>query len=299
MNIEIDSHSGFCYGVKKTVKLAEDLLETGNPAYCIGEIVHNAEEVQRLKEKGLIILEQNDIENIHNASVMFRAHGETSAVRETTLANNNNLNDGTCPIVLRIQKMISEAWDQMRTVQGQVVIFGKKTHAEVIGLRGQTADATIVIETITDLDNLNFVAPISLFSQTTQSPVEYLEIQNIIRQRMSLHFPADAIPLYIKDTICRHVSKRGEHIAVFARKHDVVIFVSGKNSSNGKVLYEISKANNNNTFWISNEDEIVPKWFNKITSAGICGATSTPQWLMEAVAKKIKQAVDETTVKNI
>ena len=289
MIIEIDSNSGFCYGVRKTIQLAEQLLDQGNTTYCVGEIVHNSEEVKRLTDKGMIFIDHQQMNQIQNSVVLFRAHGESTEVHKSILNNNNNLFDGTCPIVLKLQKNIRDAWDEMLKVDGQVVIYGKKCHAEVIGLCGQTTNNTIVVESISDIEKLNFLKPIALFSQTTQSPADYVALQQAILDKMKLNFPNENAPLKVKDSICGHVSKRGEHISEFARKHEVIIFVSGKNSSNGKVLYTISKLHNQNTYWISGPDEILPEWFTQLSTVGICGATSTPHWLMETIKEKIKQ----------
>jgi 4-hydroxy-3-methylbut-2-en-1-yl diphosphate reductase len=287
MQIEIDSDSGFCYGVVKTIQLAEDTLKEGGPVYCLGEIVHNEEEVERLKSAGLIIINREDLKNIKNSKVLIRAHGEAPETYKRITAQSNTLKEGTCPIVLQLQKKIHAAFEEMKNTGGQVVIYGKKDHAEVIGLRGQTDNTAIIISNENDLDQINFSKPIALFAQTTQSLDGFEEISNAIGQHMLKHFPLNRVPLKITDSICRHVAKRGEHLARFSQKFDVIVFVSGTNSSNGKVLFETCRQKNPNTYWVPNADKVKREWFLNARSVGICGATSTPRWLMEKVAKQI------------
>lgn len=289
MQIEIDDNSGFCYGVVKTIKLAEDILTEGKPVYCLGEIVHNQAEVERLKAKGLTIIGHEDLKNIKGANVLIRAHGEPPSTYNQVGANQNTLIEGSCPIVLSLQQKIKKHWGEIKDQQGQVVIYGKKGHAEVIGLAGQTNGEAIIIEKIDDLAQIDYSKPIALFAQTTQPAEGYAAIEQNIRQRMEAHFADANIPLRVANSICGHVSKRGTHLAKFAHEHDVVIFVSGSNSSNGKVLLEVCKKNNPRTNWVSSPDEINPEWFKEARSVGICGATSTPRWLMEDVSKKIKE----------
>ena len=289
MNIEIDNHSGFCYGVVKTIQLAENALEDGNPVYCLGDIVHNEKEVERLKSKGLIVIDHEDLEKISNFTVLIRAHGEPPDTYHLIEANANILKEGTCPIVLHLQKKIRKAWEEMKMVNGQVVIYGKKGHAEVIGLMGQTDNKAIIISNEDDLVNIDFSRPVVLFAQTTQSMDGYASIGNIIRQHMKPYFLQDQLPLTITDSICRYVSKRGTHIMEFAKQHDVIVFVSGTNSSNGKALFEICKKANHKSFKIADTNELKQEWFVNVESVGICSATSTPLWLMEEAAETIKQ----------
>jgi 4-hydroxy-3-methylbut-2-en-1-yl diphosphate reductase len=289
MNIEIDNHSGFCYGVVKTIQLAENALEEGNPVYCLGDIVHNEKEVERLKSKGLVIIDHQDLKKISNFTVLIRAHGEPPDTYRLIEANANILKEGTCPIVLHLQKRIQKAWEEMKMTNGQIVIFGKKGHAEVIGLVGQTEDTAIIVNNEADLEKIDFSRPIALFAQTTQSMDGYESIGNIIRQRMSPYFQSGQLPLTINDSICRHVSKRGTHIMEFAERHDVIVFVSGTSSSNGKVLYELCKKTNPKSYKIADTNELKQEWFANAESVGICSATSTPMWLMEEAAETIKQ----------
>lgn len=289
MQIEIDNNSGFCYGVTKTIQIAEEALDEGKPVYCLGEIVHNEEEVERLKAKGLIIIDKSDLENIKDSKVLVRAHGEPPATYDQINKHSNVLYEGTCPIVLHIQKKVLIAWNDMKAVGGQVIIYGKKGHAEVVGLAGQTNNEAIIISREDDLDQIDFSKPVSIFSQTTQSSEEYQRIIKMIRIRMSGFSLKTENSLQVTDSICRHVSKRGEHLIQFAQKHDVIIFVSGTNSSNGKVLFEVCRKHNTQSFWVPGANELKKEWFINVNTVGICGATSTPQWLMENVAKKIKE----------
>jgi 4-hydroxy-3-methylbut-2-enyl diphosphate reductase len=288
MQIEIDNQSGFCYGVVKTIQLAEDALNDGNPVYCLGEIVHNEKEVERLKAKGLIIIDHNDLKRISNSTVLTRAHGEPPETYKQIEDNANHLKEGTCPIVLHLQKKVRLAWKEMKEIDGQIVIYGKNGHAEVTGLIGQTNGTAIVVNNIDNLEEIDFSKPVALFAQTTQPISGYEMIGNAIKERMLHFFPSDALPLKITDSICGHVSNRGERIKEFAHNYDVVIFVSGTNSSNGKVLYDICLKSNSNSFRVTNADEVKREWFEHAASVGICSATSTPRWLMEVVAERIK-----------
>lgn len=288
MIIEIDNQSGFCYGVIQTVKLAEELLQKNETVYCLGEIVHNEEEVARLKALGMKTISHNDLENLENATVLIRAHGETPDTYQKITYNNNLLNDGTCPIVLKLQQKVKKAFSEFEKDNGQIVIFGKKNHAEVIGLEGQIKNHAIVISKLDEIEQLDFSKPIALFSQTTQTPADYEMLSSEIRKRMEIHFPNENIPLKITNSICGHVSKRGEHLADFAKKHQTIIFVSGTKSSNGKVLADVCKKNNEQTHTVSGISDLKKEWFENIETVGICGATSTPMWLMEDIAQKIK-----------
>jgi 4-hydroxy-3-methylbut-2-enyl diphosphate reductase len=195
--------------------------------------------------------------------------------------------EGSCPIVLKLQQKVKNTWNELKNNQGQIVIYGKKGHAEVLGLAGQTDGNAFIVEKMEDLEQIDFSKPIALFAQTTQPATGYSEIEQIILQRMQLNSGTENIPLLVTNSICGHVSKRGEHLAEFSKKHDVIIFVSGSNSSNGKVLLEICKKNNPCTYWVSKTEDVLPEWIQEVLSVGICGATSTPRWLMEEVSKKI------------
>jgi 4-hydroxy-3-methylbut-2-en-1-yl diphosphate reductase len=289
MLIYIDENSGFCYGVEKTIQHAENAIKEGSPVYCLGEIVHNEREVERLQAKGLITIENDDLKKITNAKVLIRAHGVPPETYRQVENNSNELIDGTCPIVLHLQKKVCLSVEEMKGTGGQIIIYGKKGHPEVTGLVGQTNGTAIVVIGIEDLQNVDFSKPIALFAQTTQSKKGFEQIGNYIKERMSHFFPSEPIPLKITDSICRYVLNRGEHIKEFANKYDVVIFVSGTNSSNGKILFDICLKSNPNSHLVSDVNDVKPEWFRNATSAGICSATSTPRWLMEAVAERIKK----------
>jgi 4-hydroxy-3-methylbut-2-en-1-yl diphosphate reductase len=288
MLIEIDNSSGFCYGVEKTIQLAENALNEGSSVYCLGEIVHNEQEVERLRNKGLIIIEHDDLKNITHSKVLIRAHGVPPATYKQIEGHSNLIKDGTCPIVLNLQKKVRAAWEEMKETGGQIIIYGKQGHPEVTGLVGQTDGKAIVANKPEDLDKIDFSKPTALFAQTTQSKKSYDLFSNMIKEKMLHFFSFETLPLKITDSICRYVSNRGEHIKEFAQKYDVIIFVSGTSSSNGKILYDVCLNNNPNSFLVSNADEVKREWFEHAASVGICSATSTPRWLMDVIAERIK-----------
>ncbi len=284
MKIEIDKYSGFCFGVITAIEKAEKILDKNKPLYCLGDLVHNNLEMERLKNKGLITINYEEFKQMHNTTVLIRAHGEPPETYEIAKKNNIKLIDATCPVVLRLQKKIKEKFESNKNVQ--IVIFGKKGHAEVNGLVGQTKDKALVINSINDLDKINFSLPIAIFSQTTQSPNKYREIIKELKKRINKYGKREQLE-YI-NSICRQVSLRDQKLKLFAKKHDVIIFVSGKQSSNGRALFEVCKQVNANSYFISEKEEINFSWFNNANSVGICGATSTPLWLMQDIAKFIK-----------
>ncbi len=289
MNIEIDSNSGFCFGVVKAIETAEKELETGKSLYCLGDIVHNDAEVKRLEDKGLKTISHDDFKSLKDTTVLLRAHGEPPATYEIAKQNNINLIDASCPIVLNLQKKIDNAYIDFKKVNGQIVIFGKEGHAEVIGLLGHTENRGIVISEIKDLYKIDFSKPINIFSQTTKSRSSYHEIIEEIRTRIEKEQDGKNINYITNDSTCRAVSNRDVYLKEFAVKHDIIIFVSGKKSSNGKLLFEVCKKQNERSYFVSNTDELNSSWFNKSDSVGICGATSTPDWLMQ----KIESAIQE------
>jgi 4-hydroxy-3-methylbut-2-enyl diphosphate reductase len=289
MQIEIDNNSGFCFGVKKTIEMADQSLKNGEPVYCLGEIVHNSEEVKRLESKGMITITHSDLKNITNANILVRAHGEPPSTYENLEQSNNILHEGTCPIVLKLQQKVVKAWNDAKTMNGQVVIFGKKGHAEVIGIQGQTNNEGIIISGIADLETIDFSRPVNLFAQTTMNPVEYDHIASEIYSRMQKVYQLNEVPFVRNNSICGHVSGRGEKLKVFAKKYDTIVFVSGKNSSNGKVLFDICHESNPNSYWVNDVESVQDEWFLNADKVGICGATSTPEWQMEQVAEKIRQ----------
>ncbi|MBR3831436.1 MAG: 4-hydroxy-3-methylbut-2-enyl diphosphate reductase [Muribaculaceae bacterium] len=285
-SIEIDSKSGFCFGVVTAICKAEEELEKTGRLYCLGDIVHNSDEVERLRRKGLITITHEEMQQLHNVKVLLRAHGEPPATYELAKKNNIEIIDATCPVVLQLQRRIKESYTSANP-RPQIVIYGKNGHAEVNGLVGQTNGEAIVVEDISQLDNVDLNNDIALYSQTTKSLQGFTEIINAISSKKS---PLSTFKSY--DTICRQVANRVDHIRQFASNHQLVLFVSGKKSSNGKILYNECLSVNPNTKFISNENEIDPEWLNSAESIGICGATSTPRWLMENVKTHVKRLID-------
>lgn len=284
--IEIDNKSGFCFGVVTAIKKAEEELEKSGRLYCLGDIVHNSDEVERLRNKGLITITHEEMKQLHNVKVLLRAHGEPPSTYELAQQNNIEIIDATCPVVLQLQRRIKETFNSA-TPRPQIVIYGKNGHAEVNGLVGQTNGEAIVVENISQLNKVDLNHDIALYSQTTKSLQGFSEmIQEISTQKSS----KSVFKSY--DTICRQVANRVEHIRQFASNHQLILFVSGKKSSNGKILYNECRDVNPNTHFISNEVEIEPQWINGVESIGICGATSTPRWLMENVKIKLQQLIN-------
>ncbi len=289
MKVEIDDNSGFCFGVVNAIQLAEKELEKSELLYCLGDIVHNSAEVDRLKTKGLVTINHDELKTLKNCKVLLRAHGEPPETYKIALENNIQLIDASCPVVLRLQKNIKTGFDDILDKGGQVVIYGKEGHAEVNGLVGQTNGRAIVIGGEEDLIKIDFSKPINLFSQTTKSIEGFYKIEKEIRKRMIEVQGNDDVLLISNDTICRQVSHRQPQLREFVKNHDVIVFVSGKKSSNGKMLYQVCKDENENTYFVSDETELDKSWFISATSVGICGATSTPRWLMEKIAKSINE----------
>jgi 4-hydroxy-3-methylbut-2-enyl diphosphate reductase len=286
MKVTIDPSSGFCFGVEFTIEAAETELGKDGSLYSLGEIVHNKEEMDRLQKRGLKILDHKKLENSRGIKVLIRAHGEPPSTYETAKRNNIELVDTTCPIVKKLQERIHNAFLEMKKENGQVVIYGKGGHPEVIGLMGQTDNSAILIEDIGDLVKLDFQKPIRLFSQTTKSTEIYLQIVEEIK-RKSDNFSKGGNYFVPKNTICKQVSGRVPSLKKFCGENDVIIFVSGKNSSNGKYLYSVCKSLNPKSYHVSSPSELDGKWFGGVSRVGISGATSTPKWLMEKVADEI------------
>ena len=280
MIIEIDNGSGFCFGVTTAIKKAEEELAQGETLYCLGDIVHNGMECERLREMGLITINHDQMRELHNAKVLLRAHGEPPETYELARKNNIEIIDATCPVVLKLQKRIKEQYETSPNLpegeEAQIVLFGKKGHAEVLGLVGQTHSSAIVIESSDEVTKLDFTRDIYLYSQTTKSLDEFRRIIDYIQTHISPNATFKSF-----DTICRSVANRMPNISQFATKHDLVLFVCGRKSSNGKVLYNECLRVNPNTHLIEDPQEIEPEWLKGIESVGICGATSTPRWLME------------------
>lgn len=283
MRIEIDDKSGFCFGVVRAITEAERALAGGGTVYSLGDIVHNRIEVQRLEQLGLRTVAHGDMERLVGQRLFIRAHGEPPSTFARADELGIDVIDATCPVVARLQRRVKQAHEKMRAAGGQVVILGKRGHAEVVGLAGQVADPTIVIEGEEDLRLIDFSQPVYFLSQTTQSIALFERLCSEMRRRT-----ADASRVIIEDTICRQVSNREQHLTEFARRFDTVIFVCGRKSSNGKVLYEVCRAANSSTHQIEEPAELEPEWFRKAASVGICGATSTPKWLMQQAADAIR-----------
>ncbi|MBP3849669.1 MAG: 4-hydroxy-3-methylbut-2-enyl diphosphate reductase [Prevotella sp.] len=273
LQIEIDNGSGFCFGVTTAIQKAEEELAKGNKLYCLGDIVHNGMECERLRKMGLITINHDELRELHDVKVLLRAHGEPPETYELARQNNIEIIDATCPVVLQLQKRIKK---QYEAGPGQIVIFGKQGHAEVLGLVGQTAGNAIVIEHFDDVKQLDFSRDIYLYSQTTKSLDEFHRIIEYIQQHIA---PTASFRSF--DTICRSVANRMPNISQFATRHDLILFVCGRKSSNGKVLFNECLRVNPNTHLIEGPEEIDPAWLTGIQSVGICGATSTPKWLME------------------
>ena len=286
MRIEIDDKSGFCFGVVRAITEAEKALAEGGTVYSLGDIVHNRIEVQRLERLGLQTVTHDEMPRLTGCRLFIRAHGEPPTTYARARELGIDLIDATCPVVARLQTRVVRAHELMRPIGGQVVILGKRGHAEVVGLTGQVDAPTIVIEGPQDLDAIDFTRPVYFLSQTTQSIALFERLCDEMRRRA-----ADPAQVRIEDTICRQVANREEHLAAFARRFDVVIFVCGRKSSNGKVLFEVCRRANAATYNIEEAAELEPQWFAGAASVGICGATSTPKWLMQQVADAVGRIV--------
>ena len=280
--VEIDTGSGFCFGVTTAIRKAEEELAKGSTLYCLGDIVHNGMECERLRQMGLVTINHDDLKQLHDAKVLLRAHGEPPETYALARENNIEIIDATCPVVLQLQRRIKKQYDSRNEEQEiggekQIVIFGKPGHAEVLGLVGQTENNAIVIASFEDVKKLDFSRDIYLYSQTTKSLDEFQRIIEYIKQNIS---PDATFKSF--DTICRQVANRMPSIASFAARHDLILFVCGRKSSNGRVLFNECRRVNANSYLIEGPDEINPQWLNEeLRTVGICGATSTPKWLME------------------
>ena len=283
MRVEIDARSGFCFGVVNAISKAEELLATGEEVFSLGDIVHNRIEMERLEHLGLRTIRHDALAGLQARTLLIRAHGEPPRTYAQAAQNNLRVVDATCPVVAQLQHRVREAYEKMQSVGGTVVLLGKRGHPEVTGLTGQVADDVIVVEGKADLDVIDFSRPICLLSQTTQSLALFEEIRAAICQRTS-----DPMSVTVHDTICRQVSGREEHLRAFARQFDAVLFVSGRDSSNGRVLFEVCREANPHSYKIEEEGEIDPAWLEGVRSVGICGATSTPRWLMQRVAEELR-----------
>jgi len=289
MNVTIDPHSGFCFGVVYAIEVAERELKNSGMLYCLGDIVHNNMEVNRLKRMGLVIINHDDLKDLYNCKVLIRAHGEPPETYQVALKNNIKLIDASCPIVLHLQNVIHQGFQEMQEISGQIVIYGKEGHAEVNGLKGQTNGTAIVIGDENDLHKIDFSRPIRFYSQTTKSVEGFNKIVKIIEEKMREVSLNGKINFEWNDSICRQVSNRSGQLREFAAKFDAVIFVSGKKSSNGMILFQVCKEINQKTYLVSSRSELQKEWFSGLNNIGICGATSTPMWLMEEISEEIQQ----------
>lgn len=272
----IDKDSGFCFGVVYAIDMAESILDEQGYLYCLGDIVHNDEEVARLKARGLRIIDHEDLKQLRNEKVLIRAHGEAPSTYRTALENNIQLIDASCPVVLKLQNRIKTSHDS----KTRVLIYGKHGHAEVAGLVGQTGGEALVFQDLAELDGVDLPERFALYSQTTKSTDKFYQIKEELLRR--------GYQVEANDTICRQVSNRDAELRNFARQFDKIVFVSGKKSSNGKVLYEVCRSQNPATYFVSSAAELQPGMFSENERVGICGATSTPMWLME----EVKQAIE-------
>lgn len=276
LTVEIDPNSGFCFGVVYAIEMAEDILDETGMLYCLGDIVHNDEEVRRLESKGLKIINHEEFKHIKNASVLIRAHGEPPSTYQLALENNIELIDASCPVVLKLQNRIKNSFDK----EEKIYIYGKHGHAEVVGHLGQTNEEAIVFQNLEELDLATMPKEITLYSQTTKSTDSFYEINKVLAE--------NGIRVNTNDTICRQVSNRDKELRDFAKNYDRIVFVSGTKSSNGKVLYNVCLDQNPNTYFVSSVADLKAEWFSKNERVGICGATSTPMWLMQEVQQHLQ-----------
>lgn len=293
MNIEIDTFSGFCFGVENSVRIAEEELAKGAKLYCLGEIVHNEEEIKRLKALGLESINLDQFQNIKNTKVLLSAHGEPPSTYKIAKENNIELIDATCIIVEQLQHKIVCSQEEILEEGGQVVVFGDRDHPEVIGLVGQTDGLAKVLSSFQDLDRIDFTKPVQLFSQTTKSEEAYYAIETELKRRLVANKLDPDKTFRRKNTICSQVSKRIPHLKLFAKRFEIIIFAAGKHSSNGKLLAEICKSVNKNTFIISSPDELKKTWFQDVNKVGVAGATSTPKWMLEKIANHVQIMASE------
>lgn len=295
MKVAVDQNSGFCWGVVRTIDIAEQELHESKKLYSLGDIIHNPIEIERLREKGLATISLEGLKDVKDAKVLIRAHGEPPETFRRAKELGIELIDATCPVVTKVQERIRKFYDNGY----QVVIFGKKDHAEVIGLVGHTNGTAIVIKSSEEVDKLDLTKKTVLFSQTTMDKATFYLIRDEIKSRIKAEFEVGtfeemAIDFHAKDTICGQVSGRDKKLREFSRSNDVMVFVAGRKSSNGKVLYEIAKEENPNTYFVEDEKELKTEWFSGAETVGISGATSTPQWLMERIKVSIEEMVSVT-----
>lgn len=289
LKITVDPKSGFCFGVVYAIEMAENILKEDNKLYCLGDIVHNNREVDRLNNLGLEIIDHKRLSELNDCKVLIRAHGEPPSTYEIALKNNIELLDASCPVVLKLQHQIKEGYETIKKIDGQVIIYGKEGHAEVTGLVGQTNGEAIIVTTKEDISKIDYEKPIYIYSQTTKSPKAFQDIVDEIKKELIALGKDVDLKFVVHDTLCRQVSGREPQLKTFASENDVIVFVSGTKSSNGKMLFLSCKEQNKQSYFVSDTKEIDENWFKNSNSVGICGATSTPRWLMDEVADHIKQ----------
>lgn len=287
MLINIDPNAGFCFGVSRAIDIAGKYLHENNTLHCLGEIVHNEEEVRRLKALGMNTLSHQSIETAIDQTVLIRAHGEPPETYDRAKENKLHLIDATCPIVLKLQQHVKNAWEEMNEINGQVVIIGNPKHPEVIGLNGHTKNNSIIIESVEDLSKIDFGKAIRLFAQTTIDQSYFIELVETINQKIN-ESSENNKDFKFRKSLCHYVSGRISKLETFCLNNDVIIFISGKNSSNGKTLYNVCKNKNPRSYFISKPEEFKSQWIKNVKSIGISGATSTPEWLMKNLAEKIR-----------
>jgi len=287
MRVEIEQYSGFCFGVENAIKLTEEALLSGEKIYSLGHIVHNEAEVKRLEKLGLKTINHEQFSELHKAKVVIRAHGEPPETYDIARSNNIEIIEATCPIVKRIQKKIRRHYEEMGG-RVQNIIFGKKEHAEVVGLLGQTEGNSILVSDLEDIGKIDYNRPAEIFSQTTKSRERYAEIINAIRKAYEEAGHDPGLMLEVNNTICGQVANREPVLEKFCGRHEVIVFVSGKSSSNGKMLFNVCSKINQQAYFISDTSDIKDSWFDGVSSVGVCGATSTPKWLIKKVAERIE-----------
>lgn len=293
MKVTIDPASGFCFGVKRAIEQAETLLDKGGRLYCLGDIVHNRAEMNRLQKRGLVSVGHEELVNLAGERLLFRAHGEPPASYRAIEKNSISLADATCPIVKKLQERITKAWQGIKKDNGQLVIFGNPDHPETIGLLGQTGGEAIVVTAPEDLSEIDPRRPVVLFSQTTKNSSDFSQLEKNISEMMGKYYREDELPLKVHNTICGQISGRIPRIRKFAAEHDVVVFVGGTQSSNARVLFGHCREVNPGSRFVTKPEEVQAEWFAGAGSAGVCGAASTPQWLMEKVADNIRMLTDK------
>lgn len=286
MKVVIDPGAGFCFGVKRAISTADQIIASGEQLGSIGEIVHNPAENQRLRDSGMQVINKEDINDLNGSKILIRSHGEPPKTYEVLRQKNLQIVDATCPIVIQLQRKIKNTSNEIKNLQGQIVIVGKRNHPEIIGLNGQIDNHGIIIEKEDDLDQIDFTKPIRLFAQTTSNLQFYNQMENIIHEKLELHGNSDFVAV---NSICRHVTGRVDELKRFAGNHEVILFVGGENSSNGKYLYGICKAENERSYYISRAEQINSEWLTGCNTVGITGATSTPEWQLKSVAESISR----------